>query len=163
MTATLNPAWRLILRLLLAVVCVELCSCQKVSHTSNLEGNHAALPVPRSSDSVPKGTEQATANNPDSVGDVIEVREPTTTTSTRRSGGDVLSGVSIVVPEVVSGNGNGETRTTISIRLPKTPRNLAKLQKTRSLALQLTMRSKDHCRTSKAANGVQALTTLWPT
>uniref|UniRef100_V5GJS3 Putative secreted protein n=1 Tax=Ixodes ricinus TaxID=34613 RepID=V5GJS3_IXORI len=110
MTATFSSAWRLILRLLLAVVCVELCSCQKVAHTSNLEGNHAALPVPRSSDSVPKGTEEAIANNPDSVGGVIEVKEPPTTTSTRRSGGDVLSGVSIVVPEVVSGNGNGETK-----------------------------------------------------
>ncbi|KAG0427998.1 hypothetical protein HPB47_024997, partial [Ixodes persulcatus] len=81
-----------------------------VIYTSNLEGNHAALPVPRSSDSVPKGTGQATANNPDSAVDVIEVKEPPTTTLTRRSGGDVLSGGSIVVPVVVSGNGNGETK-----------------------------------------------------
>uniref|UniRef100_A0A6B0VA60 Putative serine protease n=1 Tax=Ixodes ricinus TaxID=34613 RepID=A0A6B0VA60_IXORI len=110
MTATFNSAWRLILRLLMVVVCVELCSCQKVSHTSNLEGNHAALPVPRSSDSVPKSTEQATASNPDSVVDVNEVKEPPTTTSRRRSEGDALSGSKIVVPVVVSGNGNGETK-----------------------------------------------------
>ncbi|KAM7286138.1 putative proclotting enzyme precursor [Ixodes scapularis] len=109
MTARFNSAWRLILRLLLVVVCVQLCSCQKVAHTSNLEGNQAALPLPRSGDSVPKGTEQETANSPDGVGDVIKVTEPTTTTSTK-SGGDVLSGGSIVVPVVVSGNGNGETK-----------------------------------------------------
>uniref|UniRef100_V5HIU2 limulus clotting factor C n=1 Tax=Ixodes ricinus TaxID=34613 RepID=V5HIU2_IXORI len=110
MTATFNSAWRLILRLLLVVVWVELCSCQKVAHTSNLEGNDAALSVPRSGDSVPKGTEQATANNPDSVSDVIEVKEPPTTTSTRRRGGDALNDGNIVEPEVVSGNGNGKTK-----------------------------------------------------
>uniref|UniRef100_A0A6B0VC16 limulus clotting factor C n=1 Tax=Ixodes ricinus TaxID=34613 RepID=A0A6B0VC16_IXORI len=110
MTATFNSAWRLILRLLMVVVCVGLCSCQKVSHTSHLEGNHAALSVPRSGDSVPKGTEQATASNPDGVVDVIEVREPPTTTLRRRSGGDALSGGRIVVPVVVSSNGNGETK-----------------------------------------------------
>ncbi|EEC14285.1 proclotting enzyme precursor, putative [Ixodes scapularis] len=112
MTARFNSAWRLILRLLLVVVCVQLCSCQKVAHTSNLEGNQAALPLPRSGDPVPKGTEQETANRPDGVGDVIEDKEPPTTTSTR-SRGDALSGSSIVVPVVVSGNDNGETKNNI--------------------------------------------------
>uniref|UniRef100_V5H5Y5 Putative secreted protein n=1 Tax=Ixodes ricinus TaxID=34613 RepID=V5H5Y5_IXORI len=110
MTATLNPAWRLILRLLLVVVCVEICSCQKVSSTSNLEGNHPCPPLcPRPSDSVPKGTEQEKGNNPDNVVDVIEVTEPPATTSTRRGGSDVLSVGSIVVPVVVGGNGNEKT------------------------------------------------------
>uniref|UniRef100_A0A6B0V7D3 Putative serine protease n=1 Tax=Ixodes ricinus TaxID=34613 RepID=A0A6B0V7D3_IXORI len=188
MTATFNSAWRLILRLLMVVVCVEICSCQKVAYTSNLEdderdtkeinilrsfnhpdtdkelqerrwkkeknrnrkfrptstfdaskhlkvkapkiygapgkrqkaytydgeygypGKQPALPVPRPSDSVPKSTEQEKANNPDSAVDVNEVKEPPTTTSTRRSEGDALNGSNIVIPAVVSSNGNGETK-----------------------------------------------------
>uniref|UniRef100_A0A6B0VD28 limulus clotting factor C n=1 Tax=Ixodes ricinus TaxID=34613 RepID=A0A6B0VD28_IXORI len=191
MTATFNSAWRLILRLLMVVVCVELCSCQKVSYTSNLEdderdtkeinilrsfnhpdtdkelqerrwkkeknrnrkfrptstfdaskhlkvkapkiygapgkrqkaytydgeygypGKQPALPVPSPSDSVPKGTEQEKGESPDGAVDVIEVKEPPTTTSTRGSGGDVLNGGSIVIPAVVSGNVNGETKDNI--------------------------------------------------
>uniref|UniRef100_A0A6B0VBX7 Acrosin n=1 Tax=Ixodes ricinus TaxID=34613 RepID=A0A6B0VBX7_IXORI len=95
MTATLNPAWRLILRLLMAVVCVEICSCQKVSPTSNLEGNHIAFPAPGVSffETPPKGAEQETpANNPET--------ELTTAESTKSAESN------IVMPVIVSGGSN---------------------------------------------------------
>uniref|UniRef100_A0A6B0VB14 limulus clotting factor C n=1 Tax=Ixodes ricinus TaxID=34613 RepID=A0A6B0VB14_IXORI len=95
MTATLNPAWRLILRLLLVVVCVEICSCQKVSSTSNLEGNHITFPAPGVGifEKQPKGAEQETpASNPET--------ELPTAESTK------IAKSNIVMPVIVSGGGN---------------------------------------------------------
>uniref|UniRef100_A0A6B0VBA0 limulus clotting factor C n=1 Tax=Ixodes ricinus TaxID=34613 RepID=A0A6B0VBA0_IXORI len=104
MTATLNPAWRLILRLLMAVVCVEICSCQKVAHTSNLEGNHITFPAPGVSDleKTPKGEEQETpANNPAVESDVVEEPKPPTKTAKSTES-------NIVMPVIASGGGNNE-------------------------------------------------------
>uniref|UniRef100_A0A0K8RHH3 Putative proclotting enzyme n=1 Tax=Ixodes ricinus TaxID=34613 RepID=A0A0K8RHH3_IXORI len=91
MTATFNSAWRLILRLLLVVICVELCSCQKVAHTSNLEGNLITYAVPGVSafEKTLKPAEQETpANNP--------ATELPTAESTRSAENN------IVVPVIVS-------------------------------------------------------------
>uniref|UniRef100_V5H526 Putative secreted protein n=1 Tax=Ixodes ricinus TaxID=34613 RepID=V5H526_IXORI len=147
---------RLILRLLLVVVCVGLCSCQKVSPTSNLEGNHITFSAPGVGifEKQLKGAEQETpANNPET--------ELPTAESTKSGEGN------IVVPVIVSGGSNERIKNHVEEVSDKPPPqdnpNCNKTTKPKPDSPTDPNAHDPICRTSEKTQNLRAPTTPWRT